>query len=126
MPLIQSHLLKVLQKPMALIFTFVYDVRNKKLYQSDIEAPSATMSKAVVLTRNDQRENLSTFGFINDCYKMCRFHGVQVMSFYLIKIIDKYVCYETLHLLIRKGAGDPSKTHWTIAVDKIIESTLSN
>ena len=102
-------------------FIFVYNVRNHKLIKSDIEAP-LNYDACPVITRNGERDNLLTVGFINYCYKMEEFKDVQAMPFYLIKLIGEWVYFETLHALIGE---DLSRTHWIIDVDKIIASILN-
>ena len=63
----------------------------------DIEAPSDDTLPA--LTRNKDYEDVLTFGFVHECYKMLKFKDVQIMPFYLMQVIGKYVRYETIHLI---------------------------
>ena len=70
--------------------------------------------------RNEERENLATFGFVHECYKMLKLKDVQIMPFYLIQLIGKWVRYETIHL-IATDVNEENKKHWTIGVDKILQ-----
>ena len=93
---------------------FIYDIKHEKLMKCGIEAPSDSICSA--LTRNKSNEELLTFGFVHDCYKVTNFRGIQMIPFYLIKVIGKWVCYETIHLVGDEG-------HWTIDMDKIITNS---
>ena len=110
-------------------YIFVYDVRNNILKRSNIEAPSASSISGAV-TRNYKQENLLTFGFINQCYKMLQYQNVTPMPFYLIKLIEKWVCYETIHFveLVQDNNHHTIQKviHWVMDMDKIIASTIQN
>ena len=106
---------------------FVYDMNNKKLLKSMVEVP--TRDSMATITRNEENEDLLTFGFVRKCYKLSKFRNIQFMPFYLIKLIRKWICYETVHL-ITIPSNDKSDdkeicaaNHWTIDVDQIIQRT---
>ena len=104
---------------------FVYDVRKDVMIKSDIKKPTNDFS-CVIITRNDDRDNLLTFGFVGECYKKREYKNIQKLPFYLIKMIDSWVCFETVHLLIDShGVRCEPRTHWTIDVDKIITPTIT-
>ena len=105
---------------------FVYDLKNGTVIKSDIKAPTIKSTTAIT-TRNIERDGLLTFGFVNYCYKLKEFDGVQDLPFYIIKLIEKWVCFEIMHIieltLSRKDIT--TKHHWTINVDTIIQSALT-
>ena len=98
-------------------FVHVYNVRKHQLSRSCIRVPYESCINPAMITRNDNNDNLLTFGFINDCYKNQEFKDVQVLPFYLIKFISNWVYFETIHLI-------HCPKHWTIDVDDVIKSTL--
>ena len=91
--------------------------------KSDIKTPTIARATAII-TRDDERDSLLTFGFVNQCYKMEEFGDVQALPFYIIKLMEKWVCFEMIHV-IQLLTNDLPVVHWTMDVDKIIESTLT-
>ena len=105
---------------------FVYHIKNKKLMKSDIKIPYKGCPVGAITT-NDDRDELLTFGFVRNCYKIFSLSdNVQPLPFYLIKFIQKWVCYENLHLIFvsKKLHGYKPTTHWMIGVDIIINTAL--
>ena len=95
------------------------DRKANKLFKHTIETPNSWSGPWLgMTTKNDKNDDLLTFGYVNRCYKMPDFKGVQVLPFYLIKLIKEWVCFETLHLL--QLNKDWSWTDWTIDVDIIL------
>ena len=80
----------------------------------------------IIITRNNRKENMVTFGFVNKCYKGKEYENIQHLPFYLIKFIERWVCYETLHLMTGSPDDIAKVNHWIIGVDKIIDSTFTN
>ena len=78
-----------------------------------------------ILTRNKEFDDLLTFGYVHECYKMEKFKDMQVIPFYLIRFIGKWICCETIHLFTLHGDKDMTRKHWTIDVDKIMQSVMS-
>ena len=104
---------------------FVYNIKNKKLMKSDIRSPFIGYPFGAI-TKNDENDELLTFGFIRNCYKIFSlFNDVQIMPFYLMKFIQKWVCNEKLHLMLSKEYDNKIKTHWMINVDRIIGAALN-
>ena len=105
---------------------FVYDLINGKMTKSDIKGPAMKPLTAIT-TRNVQHDSLLTFGFINHCYKFKEFDGIQELPFYIIKFIEKWVCFELMYVieLTLSRQDTTPKHHWTIDVDAIIQSTLT-
>ena len=60
-----------------------------------------------------------TFGFVHGCYKMLKFKDLQIIPFYLIQFIAKWIRYEKIHLI---WMCSEANKHWTIDVDDIIQS----
>ena len=84
--------------------------------KSDVEATvDVNDLKGLALTRirNQGNEGLLTFGYVRRCYNNKMFKNMQNLPFDLIKFVGKWICYETMHLIGKKG-------HWTIDMDKII------
>ena len=100
---------------------FIYDLNNNTIKESAIRSPTMKLSTSIT-TRNVERDSLLTFGFIRDCYRLTAFVAVQKLPFYIIKFIEEWVCFETLHLISIQGEAD-EHTHWSIDVDTIITST---
>ena len=92
---------------------FVYDVKYKKLMKSDIPTAETESFTGLVLTRNKDNEDVLTFGFVRDCYKMKQLRNTQSVPFYLIKFIGKWICYEIVHMI-------GHERHWTIDMDEIV------
>ena len=107
---------------------FVYDVGKGKLIKSDIELPKDSGKRRIScgVTRNNDKENLVTFGFINKCFGGNEYQNIQRLPFYLIKFIETWVCYETMHVIINRDSdfNPKERKHWIIDMDKIITSTL--
>ena len=104
---------------------FVYYVKHKKLAKSNITTPATDAIGKATLTRNEEFEDLLTFGYVHDCYKIKNFKNMRMIPFYLIQLIGKWICYETIHLFTVQNDKDRTKKHWTIDVDKIIQSVMS-
>ena len=96
---------------------FVYNLKNKIMHESKIKSAMFYDAKGII-TRNNEGDEILTFGFINRCYKGNDFKEIQKLPFYLIKFVSKWVCFETAHFIEFKGNG--KHTHWEIDVDKII------
>eukprot|EP01084_Bolivina_argentea_P129216 228243_1 len=101
----------------------VFDVRNDVMKQSVIKCAKKTFLRAV-LTRNDEKDEILTFGFINYCFKLAELSHIQPMPYYLQKIIANYVCFEQIHIFDVPLMSNSNKSHWSINVDKIIQSVL--
>ena len=100
-------------------FIFIYDMRNKTLTKSEIELPSNNFP-FLIITKDDNRDSLATFGFVNRCFRKEKYRDIQPLPFYLVKLIENWVSYETLHVI-----DNPKECHWTIDLDDIIISTFT-
>ena len=100
---------------------FVYNLNNGTIHKSKLYVPE-TFTATSTITRNDERDEMLTFGFIRKCYKGNNFKAVQDLPFYLIKFISKWICFETVHFIGLKENG--KHIHWEIDVDAIINSLL--
>ena len=98
---------------------FVYNLKNGTMHKSKVRVPEIPEATAII-TRNDERDEILTFGFIRKCYKANDLKQIQDLPFYLIKFIGKWICHENVHFI---GLSDDGKhTHWMMDVDKIINS----
>ena len=98
---------------------FVYNIKAGTLKKSNMPSPISKGGAAMATTRNEDKDDLLTFGFI---HKWQKFYKTQPMPFYLIQLVGNWVCYETIHVIEVMGSGDNS--HWTLDIDEIIKSTL--
>ena len=93
----------------------MYDVRNDDFKQISIKCPVESQFAAAI-TRDDARDELLTFGFINHCYTSSQFRNVQLLPHYLIRLITNWICHENIHLISTDG------DHWFIDIDSFIQS----
>ena len=109
-------------------FIYIYDVKAKDLIKSDVKMPENISGTAATsaITRNNDKENLLTFGFVNQCFNTKNYENMQQLPFYLIKLIEKWVCFETMHVIIDDSTEDKiQNTHWIIDVDTILSSIFN-
>eukprot|EP01084_Bolivina_argentea_P069201 125969_1 len=99
---------------------FIYDIENNKLKTSIIKCPSKSFFTAV-LTRDDNKDELLTIGYINKCFKLSQFSHIQPLPFYLLNIIVCYVCNEKINIISVEGESE--QCHWMINVDHILQAT---
>eukprot|EP01084_Bolivina_argentea_P017928 33436_1 len=97
----------------------VYDICGNNFSESVVKCPNKQMFVAA-LTRNDEKDELLAFGFINDCFTLSELSDVPPLPPYLIRFISNYVCNETIHLISK--SNEKKSVHWLINVDKIIQS----
>ena len=109
-----------------------WDTKRKKLNKSKINLPpSLTLELSTflldepilkglvmpaIITRNKINDILLIDGFVRECYKHESFKNLTKLPIYMIDYILKWMCFETLHIIFRTR-------HWTIDVDKILNST---
>ena len=103
---------------------YVLDMKTYKLVQSKIQVPEAGENSSGITTRNEEQEDLVTFGFVHECYKTEIFQKVQMIPFDLINVLKRWVCYETFHLVLRSEQDIEKCEHLTIDVDEIIKTAL--
>ena len=97
----------------------VYNFKHKQMRKSSIKIPCSHFT--VVLDRNDDREDVLLSSYMNKLWRNPEFVSVQLLPFYLTKLIGKYICFEYVHL-VGLNDKDHSYAHWSINVDKIIQS----
>eukprot|EP01084_Bolivina_argentea_P264519 448094_1 len=95
---------------------FLFDVKNKAFLQSSLECPEAGSYNATIM-RDDIMDELMVFGYVNQCFATDEFVSVQKLPFYLIKLINRWICNEWIYL-VQYISGK----HWKIHVDSIIQS----
>ena len=69
---------------------------------------------------DENREELSTFGFVRECFEKAEMKGVQYLPPSIIELIAGWVEMEFVYLL-EKGGGNG---HWKIRVDDILKSVI--
>ena len=74
---------------------------------------------AGIILRDDKRDELLVFRFINLCYRNKEMLNVQVLPVYLIKLIRDRICNEMVHV-ITWGEQNKDCEHWEISVDEIL------
>ena len=78
---------------------------------------------AGIILRDDKRDELLVFGFINQCFRNKEMINVQILPVYLIKLIRGWVCIEMVHLIAWTKDWDRKYLHWKINVDDILTTT---
>ncbi len=92
----------------------IYDFKTNKFRQSSIKCPKKRRFKAV-MANNSQNDELLTFGFVNECFRSSQFNDIQVLPYYLVKLIGNWVCYEFIHIVADDGK------HWRLNIDTILQ-----
>ena len=97
----------------------VYDLNTRQIKKSSIRCPDTTQKKGfqAVNLGDKERDELTTFGFVNSSFKKKEFRGVQALPHYLISMIGKWYAMEYIHLI-----PVDEQTHWRIAVDQILSN----
>ena len=106
----------------------IWDRNQQKLLQSKIKCPMSGRFNAT-LVYDDNRDELLTFGFINECFRSSAFEDIRKLPHYLIQLIRRRISIEYVHLLFhrhRAGAGVkcPENNHWKINVDHLLASIV--
>ena len=77
---------------------YIYDVKHNVFKKSKIKCQQRGEFNALI-TNDMDRNNLLTFGYINNCYKLDNFSNVQLLPLYLIKIVAKYAFNQQIYLM---------------------------
>ncbi len=98
------------------IFTdniFIYDTKKNTFTTSKVKCPLKSCFHALFM-HDSIRDNVTSVGFVRDCFKRDEYIAMQPLPEYLIKIIVGYFCREQIYLIERfKG------TQWKIDIDLI-------
>ncbi len=92
---------------------WIYDTLTKVWNKSKVRCPIKSKFEAINMHDN-QRDELSTMGYVNHCFKKSKMATVQRLPHYLIKVIESYNCQEQIYLL-ETFTGK----HWKINIDSI-------
>eukprot|EP01084_Bolivina_argentea_P087421 157895_1 len=101
------------------VYVDVLDLKLNKWIATGLQAPvTQTFDpiKSICLLHDEGREGLSTSGFVRGCWKKSEFESLMYPPFYLIKIIETYVVFATIHLFYFRG------NHCKIDVNDIFEN----
>ena len=90
---------------------FVYDVKRNRLTQSPIRLPFKSFCRAQMI-KNERRDYLMVTGFINECFQTAEYQNVQLLPFYLIQFIARWISNEYIHLMDYFDGE-----HWKIHID---------
>ena len=90
---------------------------NNMCIKSRISCPAKGWMDAIV-TNDIDGDNVLTYAYVNDCYKLNNFGDMQILPYYLIEMIARWVSRQYIHLLTE---GD-DRGHWKIDVDDILQS----
>lgn len=99
----------------------VFNTQNFKFHRSNIKCPKKANYYAII-TNDIEGDNLLTAAYINNCYKLPMFAHLQHLPFYMVELIAKWVCNQTIYLLKYGNYGeddDRSENIWKIDVDHI-------
>lgn len=104
----------------------IYDVKKDTFTESDIKFPGSGDVGNAVLMANPKRDELLTFGFVKQCFRDPLFKNMQNLPKYLIQMMAKWFCFETLHLFWNRPRFDADSEqdrsiHWKIDVDDILK-----
>ena len=86
-----------------------------EVFTCKIKQPSIKHIESLCIRNDTNKQELSTSGYIRQCWNMKQFKDIRYPPAYLIKIIERYVCFEIIHYM-------NSKAHWMINVDDIINN----
>ena len=94
----------------------VIDLQNESLSQLKIKCPSSSGDFRAITMRNEKRDELAVFGFVNQCFASSEYQNIQRLPFYLIRLIAEWISNEYIHLIdIENGK------HWKIHIDHILD-----
>jgi hypothetical protein len=96
---------------------WIFDTLKNVFTRSNLKTPSRGEFHAAIINDSGDKDEVLTFGFVSQCFKLKEFAAVQPLPFYLIQFISKWMQNQTVHLLANYG-------HWTINVDHILSDQL--
>ena len=106
---------------------YVFDTKNNTCKKCHVEFPifvdDINMFNGFqgIMIRNKIKDELLTFGFVNNCFKLNEFTNVQILPHYLIDLIVKYIIMEYIHIFsIYKVDINGHHEHWKISVDDLL------
>ena len=97
---------------------FVYNIEEKTMQKSKIKCPQSCESLYyhAVSMRNEQRDELMVFGFVNRCFASSEYQNIQRLPYYLVRLIAEWTSNEWIHLI-----DDDAKLHWKICLDELLD-----
>ena len=106
----------------------VFDTETGALIKTNIIYPKINgckhdrLSVSAVCVDSKQRDELLTFGFIEQCWKSPKYKDIIKLPRYLIKLVNRYVLNQLIHVFC--GNWDDEETenaHWLINVNDILQ-----
>ncbi len=98
----------------------IYDFKTNKFSESAVQLPKKENVVSVMINK-EIKDELLTFGFVNDCYRLQQFKSIPLMPYYIIKCVSSFICNEFIHI-IGKLKETSAETHWKINVDCVLKS----
>ena len=98
---------------------FIYNIHTNTMRVSPVRCPVPSIFKPVLM-RNEKRDELLVFGFVNRCFALSEYQNIQRLPLYLIRLIAEWISNEYIHLI-----NNFTGVHWIIHIDQILESDLS-
>ena len=99
----------------------VIDLLTMRIFQSKIEAPEQLISVLCVtkqcIINNETKQDLSTSGYVRQCWNSKEFKSIRYPPVHLLKIIEKYIYFDMV-LYCMGGLG--GTTFWRINVNRIL------
>lgn len=92
----------------------VLDIETKKVMISDIKPPMRKFHYGESL-RNEFREDLLLFGYVNNLWKSEEYSHTPTLPFYLIKLIAQWICLDKIRL-----SNTFNGSYWEIDVDQVL------
>ena len=96
---------------------YVLDLKMKILRKSSIRLPLRFVFCSIC--EKTEIANLLVFGYVNQLWQTEEYLYIQSLPFYLIKLIEKWICFQYIHLV---GQLQLNCRHWIMNVDDIIKS----
>ena len=99
----------------------IFDLKTFAVRKSDIKCLIKSRYRAVLVGSN-QRDELTTFGFVRQTSKSKQLQNIKDLPVQIIQLISKWYCsyHEKLHLIAERN-----RKHWSITMEQIIQSVSS-
>merc|ERR1712228_387921 len=94
----------------------VYNTKAKTFLKSVMQCPIKSKFRAVLM-RNEQRDELIVYAFVNRCFQSAEYENIKRLPKYLIQLICQRMNNEWIHLIDFIGSN-----HWKINIDEILKT----
>ena len=79
-----------------------------------LDVPTTLIAR-IVMMREDYRDEVLVYGFINESFASSEYENIQRLPKYLIQLISQWICNEWLHLIC-PATGQ----QWKIHIDALL------